>query len=208
MDCKITTWECFNKKKLKYEHNHIVNNWLGNEKPLVVNKLQEKMWKNQQWKKSYDYIVNGKVVEMSNGYSCIGLNNPKFDENIGAVLRAAGCYKSKMVSISGKRYKKNRVDTMAQYRHIPLLHVNNLKEVIPYDCASVAVEFTKNAIALPSYIHPKRGYYIFGAEDETLGNDILSWCRDVICIQTERCMNLAACVNVVLYDRMAKEYRK
>jgi tRNA(Leu) C34 or U34 (ribose-2'-O)-methylase TrmL len=26
-------------------------------------------------------------------------------------------------------------------------------------------------------------------------------------VPTERCMNLAACVNVVLYDRLAKEMR-
>ncbi len=45
---------------------------------------------------------------------------------------------------------------------------------------------------------------MFGPEDGTLGDDVLSWCRDVIYVPTRYCMNLAATVNVVLYDRMQK----
>ena len=33
---------------------------------------------------------------------------------------------------------------------------------------------------------------------------ITDWCRDVVYIPTDKCMNLAATVNVVLYDRLAK----
>ena len=68
----------------------------------------------------------------------------------------------------------------------------------------VAVDILTNAIPLPGYTHPERAFYIFGAEDSTLGYSITSWCRDIIYIPTNRCMNLAATVNVVLYDRMAK----
>lgn len=45
---------------------------------------------------------------------------------------------------------------------------------------------------------------IFGPEDGTLGERVLSWCRDVVYVPTDRCMNLAATVNVILYDRAAK----
>lgn len=44
----------------------------------------------------------------------------------------------------------------------------------------------------------------FGAEDQTLGSRILGGCRDVVFIPSKHCLNLAACVNVVLYDRMVK----
>jgi tRNA(Leu) C34 or U34 (ribose-2'-O)-methylase TrmL len=37
-----------------------------------------------------------------------------------------------------------------------------------------------------------------------LGERVLSWCRDVVYIPTNGCLNLAACVNVVLYDRQSK----
>ncbi|HEA19680.1 MAG TPA: TrmH family RNA methyltransferase [Pricia antarctica] len=138
------------------------------------------------------------------GYSCIGLDNPKTAVNVGCVLRAAGNYGSAMVAITGQRYKKSKSDTMSQYRHIPLLHVENLKSVIPFDCVPVAVDLIEGATSLIEYEHPQRAFYIFGAEDATLGIRITSLCRDIIYVPTNRCMNLAAAVNVILYDRMAK----
>ena len=141
---------------------------------------------------------------MSKGYACIGLNSPQYDINIGSVLRAVGCYGAKMIAISRKKYSKSASDTMKQYRHIPLLQVDDLKSVIPYDCVPVAVDIIDGAIPLYDYIHPERAFYIFGPENSTLGEKTLSFCRDVIYIPTERCMNLAATVNVVLYDRASK----
>lgn len=142
------------------------------------------------------------------GYSCIGLNNTKFSVNVGSALRAAGCYKSTFVAITGKRYKKQPTDTMKQYRHIPLLQVNELHNVIPYDCVPVGVDLLVGATNIVDYIHPERAFYIFGAEDQTLGRKIIDFCRDVIYIPTPVCMNLAATVNVVLYDRLVKSYKK
>lgn len=49
---------------------------------------------------------------------------------------------------------------------------------------------------------------ISGAEDATLGKRITDKCRDVVYVPTTGCMNLAATVNVVLYDRMAKQLIK
>ncbi len=41
-------------------------------------------------------------------------------------------------------------------------------------------------------------------EDGTLKKDITDFCRETIYVPTKGCMNLAAAVNVILYDRMAK----
>jgi tRNA(Leu) C34 or U34 (ribose-2'-O)-methylase TrmL len=139
------------------------------------------------------------------GYACIGLDNPKTKVNVGSALRAAGCYGAAMVAVTGNRCGKAPTDTMKQYRHRPLLRVENLKDVIPYDCVPVAVDLIEGAIPLQEYEHPERAFYIFGAEDATLGERITSWCRDTIYIPTDGCMNLAATVNVVLYDRLAKQ---
>lgn len=54
---------------------------------------------------------------------------------------------------------------------------------------------------------PARAFYVFGPEDGTLGSDILSWCPQRLMVPTRTCMNLAATVNVVLYDRLAKADR-
>jgi hypothetical protein len=110
-----------------------------------------------------------------------------------------------MVAVSGKRYHRNSADTTAAEHNIPLIvGLENLHLVIPFDCVPVAVELIETAIPLPQYVHPRRAFYVFGAEDHTLGERVLSWCRDVVYIPTRACMNLAACVNVVLYDRLAK----
>ncbi len=145
---------------------------------------------------------------MKRGYAAIGLDNPKCALNIGSVLRAAQAYGAAMVAISGNRIIKSSItDTGKAYRHIPFLRTDDILDMIPYDCVPVAVDIIPGAISLHKYIHPERAFYIFGAEDATLGTRITSKCRDVIYIPTQICMNLAATVNVILYDRLAKELR-
>jgi tRNA(Leu) C34 or U34 (ribose-2'-O)-methylase TrmL len=141
------------------------------------------------------------------GYCIVALDNPKYSVNVGSVLRAAWNYKAAGIVISGRRYHKQNSDTMKAHRHIPLFHAVDVMELVPYDCVPVAVDFLADAIPLQEYTHPERAFYVFGAEDATLGHRILSRCRDKIYIPTLGCMNLAACVNVVLYDRMAKYNR-
>ena len=143
-------------------------------------------------------------MNKSRGYAAIGLDNPKHAVNVGSAMRAAGCYGAAMVAVRGDRFGSAPTDTTKQYRHRPLLRVDDLKLVIPYDCVPVAVDLIEGAIPLTEYKHPERAFYIFGAEDATLGYRVLSWCRDIIYIPTDGCMNLAATVNVVLYDRMVK----
>ena len=138
------------------------------------------------------------------GYSIIALDNPKTPANVGSALRAVGVYGASALFYSGRRFKPGRTDTMKFYRHIPLIRSDSLHDVVPYDCVPVAVDLIDGAIPLPEYQHPERAFYIFGAEDNTLGNRILSWCRDIVFIPTNGCMNLAATVNVILYDRLSK----
>lgn len=141
---------------------------------------------------------------MSRGYAAIGLHMPKTPDNVGSVVRACHCYGASMVAMTGQRYKGARTDPQKGYRHIPLIHFEDLKEAIPYDCIPVAVDLLEGARPLNTYSHPERAFYIFGPEDGTLGKPTTSWCRDTIYIPTLHCMNLAATVNVVLYDRMVK----
>lgn len=140
------------------------------------------------------------------GYAAVGLDNPKCKENVGGTCRAAGVYDAAFVACSGRRIRPGILDTMKAYRHMPLFFADELEQMIPFDCVPVAVDLIEGAIPLPWYVHPDRAFYIFGAEDATLGDRVLSWCRDVVVIPTERCMNLAATVNVVLYDRLCKRY--
>ena len=142
------------------------------------------------------------------GYSAVGLFHPKDNYNIGGVLRAATIYETSLVAIEGRRYQKHSADTTAAWRHLPLIQDTILKEVIPYDCVPVAVDLIDDAQSLVEYVHPDRAFYIFGPEDGTLGKSVTEWCRDVVYVPGKHCMNLAASVNVVLYDRMAKQMRR
>lgn len=147
------------------------------------------------------YNVNEKKKR---GYSAIGLHQPKNSLNIGEALRACGCYDVSLFGVSGTRYKKSPVDTQKAFKHLPFIQCDNLKDIIPFDCIPIAVDLIPSAKSLIKYTHPDRAFYVFGPEDGTLGENVLSWCRDVIYIPTRYCMNLAAAVNVVLYDRLAK----
>lgn len=113
--------------------------------------------------------------------------------NVGSVLRAAFCYDAALVAIQGDRTQiKESADTPQAWQHIPVLR---------------AVDLVEGASSLPDFEHPRRAFYVFGPEDGTLGRDVLAWCPQRVMVPTRMCMNLAATVNVVLYDRLAKESR-
>ena len=145
-------------------------------------------------------------------FSAIGLVDPKTRWNCGGALRAAYCYNASLIVVSGNRVKRREMwnpaltDTVATHKHIPILMAekDSLKNFLPKGCVPIAVDLIEGATSLPKYEHPERAMYFFGAEDGTLGKNVTDWCRDIVYIPTETCMNLAATVNVVLYDRMAK----
>ena len=77
-------------------------------------------------------------------------------------------------------------------------------ECIPENAKIVCVEFVEGATLLPEFQHPDKAFYIFGPEDGTIDQEIIDKADAVVYVPTIGCMNLAASVNVVLYDRMAK----
>lgn len=142
------------------------------------------------------------------GYAAIGLVRPKTPENVGSILRAAWCYSAAMVAIQGDRTPiRTSTDTPKAWRHIPVLRGDDLKALIPYDAVPVAVDLVEGAEDLVTFKHPQRAFYIFGPEDGTLGHAVTDWCVHKVMVPTRDCMNLAASVNVVLYDRLAKQSR-
>ena len=135
----------------------------------------------------------------------IGLSNPKFSCNVGHVLRAADAYGATAVCVSGRRISARAgTDVTQAYKRIPVLRGTDLRDMIPFNCVPVAIELSDKAEDLRTFEHPAHAFYIFGAEDATLGEKTLSWCKKIVYVPTRICMNLSACANVVLYDRIAK----
>ena len=142
------------------------------------------------------------------GFAAIGLNRPKDAANVGGALRAAHVYGAALVAIAGDRSGiRHPCNTMAAHRHVPVINGDDLHALIPYDCIPIAVDLVDGAVPLPGFKHPERAFYVFGPEDGTLGAKTLDWCKFRVMVPTAFCMNLAATVNVVLYDRMAKQWK-
>lgn len=144
---------------------------------------------------------------MNKSFAYLGLVNPKSPENVGMVMRAAGCYEANKVFYTGTRFDRARqfyTDTKNSHEKIPLTHAQDLRDTIPDGAKIVAVELVEGATQLMDFIHPEQAYYIFGPEDGSLTQELLDVCDYVVYIPTVGCMNLAATVNVVLYDRLAK----
>jgi len=140
------------------------------------------------------------------GFCCIGLDDPKTPENVGGVLRAAGCYGAAFVAVGGPRMARlcrSRTDTQKAWKHMPLFSAD-LKSVLPEETTPVCIELTDDAVSLCQFHHPDRAFYIFGPEDGSVNDDLAYWCKARVKIPMRYCMNLAACVNVVLYDRLCK----
>ena len=140
----------------------------------------------------------------------IGLIDPKSPSNVGAVMRAAGCFHAAAVFYTGVRFSRSakfHTDTKNASWDIPLTGVADLLEVVPEDARLVCVELVEGAIPLPEFQHPDQAFYVFGPEDGTISQALIHRAVDVVYVPTRGCMNLAATVNVVLYDRMAKSAR-
>lgn len=137
----------------------------------------------------------------------IGLCNPKSPSNVGAVMRAAGCFNVDAVFYTGVRYPraaKFNTDTKNASQSIPLSGVDCLLDSVADGTQIICVELVEGATPLPEYQHPDNALYIFGPEDGTLSQEVIDKADAVVYIPTIGCMNLAATVNVVLYDRLSK----
>jgi tRNA(Leu) C34 or U34 (ribose-2'-O)-methylase TrmL len=145
--------------------------------------------------------------EVQNSTVMVGLTNPKSPSNVGAVMRAAGCYGVNEVIYTGLRYQqaaKFSTDTKNISQRIPLTPVESLITRKDKNVEVVCVELVEGAIPLPLFEHPNNALYILGPEDGSISQKVVDEADHVVYIPTKGCMNLAATVNVVLYDRLAK----
>ena len=150
---------------------------------------------------------------MKNSKISIGLVNPKSPENVSSVMRSAGNFSVDSVFYSGSRYPRAiRLNpdipnmSRAVSQGIPLSGVDSLIDVFSSDTKIICVELVENAIPLPEFQHPDNAFYIFGPEDSSITQDIIDSADAVVYVPTTGCMNLAATVNVLLYDRLAKSF--
>ena len=137
----------------------------------------------------------------------IGLIDPKSPSNVGAVMRAAGCYQANEVRYTGIRFAraaKYHTDTQNRASQIPLIQVDDILSPLAESLSIVCIELVEGASLLTEFEHPQNALYVFGPEDGSIPQNVIDRAHSVVYIPTDGCMNLAATVNVVLYDRLSK----
>lgn len=176
---------------------------------------------------SLSNVALGKDLLAKNSHVTIGLTNPKTPSNVGGIMRAAGCYSVDQVLYTGHRYthaakfigSKNNTDTQKLSEKIPLIAIEDFLQLkqpsveqqlekLPESTKIICVDLVEGATPLPHFQHPEQALYIFGPEDGTISQDVIDQADDVVYVPTVGCMNLAASVNVLLYDRLAKSLVK
>ncbi len=145
----------------------------------------------------------------------VALINPKYPHNVGAALRACSCWGVGQLWWTGRRVTLDvprgerlpREERMKGYRDVEMAIDDDLFDRFrPGRVTPVAVELLPTAESLVTFEHPEDALYVFGPEDGSLPNAVRLHCHRFVFIPTHHCLNLAAAVNVVLYDRRLKRY--
>ncbi|MEP1446966.1 MAG: RNA methyltransferase [Paraglaciecola sp.] len=138
----------------------------------------------------------------------LAIINPKSPQNMGSILRAAGCYQAQSIRYTGERYARAKAFQTDTKNVQSVIEVKHVDEIINDDTdvtlQKVAVELVEGATPLPNFVHPNNALYIFGPEDGSIEQNVVDKCDHIVYIPTLGCMNLAATVNVLLYDRLSK----
>lgn len=163
-----------------------------------------------EWSKS---AVIGKNAAPLGRSPSVALTNPKYPHNVGAALRAASCFGIEQVWFTGNRVSLDpqkgerlpREERMRGYKDVELVQYDRIFDQFPKDVTPVAVELRPNSEALQHFVHPEKALYVFGPEDGSIPQVFLQHCHRFVVIPTRHCVNLAAAVYLILYDRRVKE---
>jgi tRNA(Leu) C34 or U34 (ribose-2'-O)-methylase TrmL len=160
------------------------------------------------------------------------LINPKYPHNVGGAVRACGAfgihhlrwtgtrvdpsYSHRRISTTSagragprnprKRAKKMRLpreERVREWQNVDWDHTDDY-ELLVAAHTPVCIELLPGTVSLVDFEHPEDALYIFGPEDSGVPKGMRHACHHFVQVPTLGCLNLAATVNVVLYDRMAK----
>lgn len=137
------------------------------------------------------------------------LVNPKYPHNLAAAIRACSCFGINSLLWTGSRVDPSkfgrlpREERMKGYRDVTWSNCEKPFDIFPLG-TPICVEIGMNAMNLVDFQHPQNAIYVFGPEDGSVPQVIRRLCHNFIYIPAYHCLNLAAALNVVLYDRVSK----
>lgn len=141
------------------------------------------------------------------GFFGIGIDNPKYEPNVGTLMRSAQIFNAAFTFTIGERYKRPRTDTSKSTHHTPTWNFPNFKDFYerrPNNCTLVGVELDDRAIDIDrfNWDNSVRPVFIMGAEDAGLSADARKMCQYIIKIPSPKAfsMNVAAAGTIVMYE--------
>ena len=139
------------------------------------------------------------------GYFGIGAESISKPMNFGNLSRTAYGFGAAFVFTvaAAERVADPSSDTGASYDNMPWYAFEDVDTfTLPDGCSLVGVELTDDAVALPSFRHPRRAAYVLGPEGGSLSPAMLARADHVVQIPTRFCLNVATAGAVVMYDRL------
>ena len=140
------------------------------------------------------------------GYFAIGAEGISKAMNLGNLLRTAHAFGASFcftVEADARPRLVRHADTSAADGQIPFYEFATAEALmLPRGCQLVGVEFTPEAVPMPSFRHPAQAAYIFGSERGTLSAPIQALCAHIVKIPTAFCLNVATAGAIVMYDRL------
>jgi tRNA G18 (ribose-2'-O)-methylase SpoU len=139
------------------------------------------------------------------GYFAVGVDGISKPMNLGNLLRIAHAFgASFFFTVAGRvKLADAMSDTSSAAGHVPLYQYGSVDDLrLPQGCTIVGVEITDDAIELPSFRHPLRAAYVFGAERFSLSPQMLARCAHVVKIPTKFSINVGMAGAITLYDRL------
>lgn len=140
------------------------------------------------------------------GYFAIGVQGLSKAQNAGTLFRTAHAFGASFVFTVAESYDKkklNQTDTSNALRNLPYYQFDGVKDFrLPQDCKLVGIELIDEAVALPSFRHPRQAAYILGPERNSLDPEIVALCDHVVQIPMNFCVNVGIAGALVMYDRL------
>lgn len=172
-------------------------------------------------KSSGSYELGGNILDGSDnnlkkfrGYCGMGMYQPQNAANVGSIWRSAFGFGVDFLFCIGGRYKKQKSDTTAAHRHIPLWtfeHYHDFLQKAPTNVNIVAIDNNRSnrqPVSLYDFKHPEQAAYIVGAEVGGIHPDIIQSAQHYIYVPTQVCLNVACCASIVLSHRFGQLLEK
>ena len=145
------------------------------------------------------------------GYFAIGAEGISKPMNLGALIRSAHAFGASFfftIEAAFNAHEVKQADTSDAARHLPLYTYASVEALtLPRGCALVGIEFTEDAVELPSFYHPQAAAYVLGRERGSLSPALQARCDYLVKIPTRFCVNVGTAGAIVMYDRLISQGR-